>query len=855
MTAVDDQDPALRLEALADQARVDPVGLTVDLVTSIDPGLDPQTVRDVVTGLAAGRAKVRRLAAALAQRPAVLCDGRSPAPLAVGELLVALRAAGGESISAPLCARCDRPLRGSMVRRGQDWCCHPCGRDRDRCTGCGHHRAVSRRDRHGRPYCPHCRPADAEDPQALLVDLITGLDPSLGADTVAAAVERAAPAPAARQRLASTIRTQPDLLTGHGHQAPQTVVLRLIDELAAAGAQAIVRPACPGCGRVAPLTCSYDGQRVCRRCSIAARAQPCTRCGHDREPAARDQHGQPLCSRCLLNDPVNQQPCSRCGRCRPVEAQTADGPVCPSCRPARVLTCAICGRTGPAEISRVTGQPWCTACQQRWARCTRCGVAKPVRSGTLEAPLCAGCTDTEQLWQACPTCGAAERLAGGPCRRCTLGDRVHQLLADDEGVVTPELQPLQQALAGAERTATVLNWLHRSAAAEVLASLGRGTRPLSHDALDELAPEKTVEHLRSVLVATRTLPERDEQLMRLERWITATLDAVPDPERRHLLQHYAVRHLLRRLRTRNRNRPTTHGQATGIRQRVRAAEVLLEWLAGQRLTLANCQQADLDRWLASDQARYRLQASGFVRWAVTTRRTTSRLQGLDRTWNGPAELLDSEQRWAQARRLLHDDSLELDDRVAGLLVLLYAQRAATIAQLSTADVDTENDVVRLHLGATPVELPEPAADLVRALLATRAGHATIGQPATTGWLFPGGQPARPVSAAQMGPGYERSGYDPTRPVQPPCSGSPPRSPPRSLPARSASPSTSPSTGNTSPAATGPATPPKSAAEPAPTPTRPVPRLGLRRLTAARTAPNPAERRGRRCRSPADTAAS
>jgi len=83
-------------------------------------------------------------------------------------------------------------------------------------------------------------------------------------------------------------------------------------------------------------------------------------------------------------------------------------------------------------------------------------------------------------------------------------------------------------------------------------------------------------------------------------------------------------------------------------------------------------------------------------------------------------------------------------------VLLYAQRAATIAQLSTADVDTENDVVRLHLGATPVELPEPAADLVRALLATRAGHATIGQPATTGWLFPGGQPARPVSAAQMG---------------------------------------------------------------------------------------------------------
>ena len=377
-------------------------------------------------------------------------------------------------------------------------------------------------------------------------------------------------------------------------------------------------------------------------------------------------------------------------------------------------------------------------------------MVKPVRSGTLDAPLCAGCTDTGQPWRACPGCGTAERLAGGPCPRCTLGDRVRQLLADENGVVAPELQSLQQALAGAQRPATVLNWLRRSAAADVLTDLGRGIRLLSHDALDELAGGKTVEHLRSVLVATGTLPERDEQLVRLERWIDQALDAVTDPDRRHLLQHYAIWHLLRRLRTRNRSRPTTYGQATGIRQRVRAAALLLDWLAARQRTLAGCQQADLDRWLASDQARYRCQASGFVRWAVATGHTTNRLQGIARTWNGPAELIDGEQRWAQARRLLHDDTLDLDDRVAGLLVLLYAQRAATIAQLSTADVDLDADVVRLHLGATPVELPEPAAELVRRLTSNRVGHAATGQPAITCWLFPGGQPGRPVSAAQMG---------------------------------------------------------------------------------------------------------
>ncbi len=43
-------------------------------------------------------------------------------------------------------------------------------------------------------------------------------------------------------------------------------------------------------------------------------------------------------------------------------------------------------------------------------------------------------------------------------------------------------------------------------------------KELTQRALDELPAGKTVEHLRSVLVAIGTLPERDEQMNRLERW-------------------------------------------------------------------------------------------------------------------------------------------------------------------------------------------------------------------------------------------------------------------------------------------------------------------------------------------------
>ena len=75
--------------ARADRVLSDPIGLVVELVGAAEPALAPECIRGVVTAVAGGRAKARRLAAALAHRPGVLLDGRSPAPRAVGELLLA----------------------------------------------------------------------------------------------------------------------------------------------------------------------------------------------------------------------------------------------------------------------------------------------------------------------------------------------------------------------------------------------------------------------------------------------------------------------------------------------------------------------------------------------------------------------------------------------------------------------------------------------------------------------------------------------------------------------------------------------------------------------------------------------
>ncbi len=58
-------------------------------------------------------------------------------------------------------------------------------------------------------------------------------------------------------------------------------------------------------------------------------------------------------------------------------------------------------------------------------------------------------------------------------------------------------------------------------------------------------------------------------------------------------------------------------------------------------------------------------------------------------------------------------------------------------------------VRRSRLGARPVVLPEPLVRIVLDLVATRRGHAALGDQGNSVWLFPGGQPGRPISASRL----------------------------------------------------------------------------------------------------------
>ena len=116
--------------------------------------------------------------------------------------------------------------------------------------------------------------------------------------------------------------------------------------------------------------------------------------------------------------------------------------------------------------------------------------------------------------------------------------------------------------------------------------------------------------------------------------------------------------------------------------------------------------------------------------------------------------------WRIVHRLLHNDTLDLTDRVAGCLILLYGQPLSRITILTHDRIDRRHDhTLTLRFGADPVTIPQLLAGLIRDLADTGRRYVGVGSPATTPWLFPGLQPGQPLSAARLGVRLAKLGID------------------------------------------------------------------------------------------------
>lgn len=663
-------------------------------------------------------------------------------------------------------------------------------RRRRRCPTCGEFRPPARRE--PGTACALCQTrSEAAGVLAghrdVIVAAVVAVDPDVAPDAVGELVERVTPHREQRRLLAAAVSVDVDWCAG-STVAP-VAVERLIAGLCELGSTRFRMPCCGECGRVAHCVGRRpDGARLCKACDHRRRTVDCVICGRHRPVGGVLSDGTRVCGPCRRSHPERLEPCSDCGQPGIVHRRRDDGrAICPRCymRRARALeevpgliaTCIDCGRHGFC-IGVTTGEPRCPRCHpSRTAPCARCGQTRRVAvvwaagphcnrcrqqildsSGTCEAcgqvrridprntdgrRVCSPCAGLEPL-STCTTCGTEARLWNrGQCDACTLGRRLDALFAGAPADVAVQLAPLRTALSVDGSHRTTLEWLTRSLG--LIAQLFDGTVAVSHGALDAV-DSRPGEHLRHLLVTAGILPARNEPLARLERWLAEQLAGIDNAEDRHFIDTFATWQVLRRCRQRAERIGAT-ASTTAARRTIRAAIELLVWLRARQRPLAKVNQADVDLWVATGPPARRA-ARQFLAWAHS-RRLAPKVSIAAQRVPLPASTLTAEQLQAFVHRLATDASLPTVDRAAGLLVALYGQPATRLARLRVSDVTITGDTVGLRLGRHKVDLPAVLGGLVATLLAERRGPARTGNPATSEWLFPGGQPGRPLTPSWL----------------------------------------------------------------------------------------------------------
>jgi hypothetical protein len=620
--------------------------------------------------------------------------------------------------------------------------------------------------------------------RALVVARVHEVDLTVPADVVLDALDAAASTGRALGVVAAALKQGPEALC---LGAPPTVG-RLVAALRARGS-VLDEPTCSRCGRPhQSLTASAHEGAVCPRCRTRELAVACSVCQVVKPVYGRTKDGEALCSVCT---PKPRRRCARCGRVKEIarRAHDGEGELCVSCFKGPVATCRVCGRSRPCNFV-AAGHPICVSCSPRTAKCcAHCGRDRPACVRWPEGPVCepcyrralsrkGTCSDCGEIRRlvappgpgarrcatcagvpglaTCASCGREERpYAHGRCVRCTLEIRARALLGPPDG----PFEPLFQAIVSADRPYSVCNWLRSSGPASILGDLVSGALPLSHDALDALPNRRSADHLRHLLVAADLLPARNDALVALEEWVGRRLEEIDDVERRRQVHAYATWRVLNRARRRAQRDPRAPTATRHAKTCLNTAVCFLEFLYQRERKLSDCTQSDVDDWLA-DGPPSAHEVRDFLDWTAV-RKTTPRFSVPGKVRRGGPKI-DGDTRFGLVRRLLADESLDLSDRVAGCLVLLYGQQLSRIARLRRDQVTITSDgSTRLSLGVTSIDVPSPLDGLIGRLLDEHRHHTAFALPAlATPWLFPGLHPGRPFNASQLGSRLRRLGVEP-----------------------------------------------------------------------------------------------
>lgn len=692
----------------------DEVIRTVAALLRADPGLVAGAV-DAAAPRAADRRNVRDH---LSQRPAALTSGASDGPPVISRLIGQLRERGLKDVRLPECVECGRGVTLRCRVPGGRLCMRCAAHARaTECSVCGKTKPINARSQEGEPLCSGC----------------------------------------SRERIACTVC---------GREAVVATRTGAGEPLCPSCAPKRTRQ-CSSCGEMAPAHANTSDGPVCVRC-YRHPERKCGVCGQVRRIGVRAKRGQPdICDRCYRR-PIPPCPvCGErtdCGHDLPDDLQPAAAPLDEdrnrllhrlrqSPRPAR--PCLVCKRVMPVQARWPAGDV-CNACYTRIlgepGPCSNCGRDAVLIGRVDGLPVCGPCAGSELDYR-CAMCEEPGRMyQRGRCVDCVLEVRLHDVL----GPASEHLEPLRAALMLEPDARTVLAWIRRPGVDAALRELAAVHAPITHATVDAMTSGKSAEYLRALLVDIGALSVRNEPLERTAAWLSDFFDGV-DREHVRLLRPFAEWTLMRRARRRDREGKFTVGSARFLRQRVHAALHFLAWLDQHGWSLATLRQKDIDLYLAAGPTT-RYQVRDFIHWAVRHREAPQVVVPL-RQQLRPSNAYDEPGRLERIASLLRDDSIPIEIRVAGALVLVYGQHLSRIVTWTVDRVghDERSGAVTLRFDRVPVTLAEPVGGLVLELVDRRRGQARAGR--SGDWLFPGGLPGRHIDPGHMGTRLAANGID------------------------------------------------------------------------------------------------
>jgi integrase len=318
------------------------------------------------------------------------------------------------------------------------------------------------------------------------------------------------------------------------------------------------------------------------------------------------------------------------------------------------------------------------------------------------------------------------------------------LLTDyDTGLIAPQLQVIVDALTTMHRPNSGLTWIRQPHVQSVLRELAHHPT-LTHEVLDQLPAGRTTNYMRSLLVEHGALPSRGERLARFQTWAVAAQQRITTEEHRKVLARFIRWSLEKRLRLMS---PVTDSAFLGAKQTVTVAIEFCNWLANEHdTTFDRVTQAHIDLWQSTGPTT-REHILRFIRWAIKAKLIASNLEVTPHR-RGTAPRMSIEQQNAVIEQVAHQQTLHPRDRLAAILIIVFAQRAENVAALTWDQMAITADAVTINLGELPIHLPPPLDEAVRILAATNYNGQTAAHP-NSPWVFRGYRPGMHITPTTL----------------------------------------------------------------------------------------------------------